>query len=121
MEPTHDVPPGGAPLSTSFRPSMRPIVPMRVTEGTRPKEPVKKDNPANPFAMIQAANRDSEQLGDRLQLLAEKLAGPSLKFDPADRTEVQGLMPLAGEVARLIGERSRHGISLIDKIEEHLA
>src|SRR4051812_42387644 len=110
MEPTHDVPPGGTPLSTSFRPSaMRPVVPMRK------EEPVKKDNPANPFAMIQAANRDSEQLGDRLQQLAEKLAGPSLKFDPADRAEAQGLMPLAGEVARLIGERSKHGVALIDK------
>jgi hypothetical protein len=117
MEPTHDVPPGGTPLSTSFRPSaMRPVVPMRKDE------PVKKDNPANPFAMIQAANRGSEDLVTRLQNLVEKLAGDTPTFEPGKEPseDTGGLLPLAARVANLITERSRHGVTLVDKIEEYL-
>lgn len=76
----------------------------------------------NPFTVLQEANKAHEQLVVRLETLAEKLAGnvPPFSIGPENPPTAPGLLPLAARVAQLIQERSRHGVSLIDKIEEHL-
>ena len=94
-------------------PKERPVVPMRST-APKPKAQL------NPFGELQAANKESQQLYERLQALADKLVGPSPPYDAINDEPPGALMPLAARVAQLIQERSRHGVSLIDKIEEHL-
>ena len=85
-----------------------------------------KPKPAqlNPFDELQAANREHAQLVERLQALTNRLVGETPSFnaieDEVPAAKPSGLMPLAASVAQLIQERSRHGVSLIDRIEENL-
>lgn len=103
----------------------RPVVPMRDLAVPRPTTTYLQTRvgaPINPFTALQEANKDNEQLIARLQALCNKLAGDTPGFEHKnDATPPGGLMQLAAGVSHLISERSRHGVSLIDKIEEFLS
>jgi len=125
--------PPADPLLNVNRPApMRPVVPMREHLGTTAVRgfndhlQTSKPKPAqlNPFDELQAANREHAQLVERLQALTNRLVGETPSFnaieDEVPAAKPSGLMPLAASVAQLIQERSRHGVSLIDRIEENL-
>jgi len=116
----------GKPTTTS----MRPVVSMREPLNPSPKvrafndhlqTPKPKAAQLNPFNELQDASIANEQLVERLYTLCAKLAGAAPEFaPPAGEGSPGALLPLAARVAQLIRDRSNHGISLIDKIEEYL-
>lgn len=112
---------GGTPPRDYFRaPAMRPVMP---TRGPAPAEDV---TAKNPFTALNEANKAHEELNDRLEKLVEKLTGAAPRFAGPGENPVEklagkpGLLQLSRAVATMIGERSRHGVSLIDMLEENL-
>lgn len=93
---------------------VRPVVPMRRADAPAAK---------NPFTALNEANKEHEELNHRLENLVEKLAGDAPRFGhaPENAPTPTGLLPLSRGVAMLITERSKHGVSLIDRLEELLA
>jgi hypothetical protein len=95
----------------------RPVVPLRLGEN--------KVGPIvsrNPFTAVEEANRVNADLASRLDELAKKMVGSEAPaFKPPEKDiEQNGLLPFSGEIARLMTERTRHMISVVDKIEEFL-
>lgn len=99
------------------RPVMRPIM------STRAQPPITDPAARNPFTALNEANKAHEELTQRLEALVERLNGAAPRYT-AQNTPAEpgkpGLLPLSRSVATLILERSRHGVALVDLLEEYL-